>query len=246
MEHQRDSGGKWGRASPCPADPGPHGAPQRAPITSAGGREGTEGGHCPRLGSPARPGRPSHPGRPGERRQWEVTELSPSPGPGLPQPVAPHSPSPRAVRPPPAPRPGPVPPGCPACQAPPAARVDPRGPARPQPGQWDPGGRGHLGPLCHLWVLAHRGSLKSPARKKNKNKITTSQDRLGLRASREGGRKAMNLGTARGWGGAHRGPRSPAALTSRPGGPLSPGSPRLPFCPRSRSATGRKESELPS
>lgn len=35
-------------------------------------------------------------------------------------------------------------------------------------------------------------------------------------------------------------------LTSRPGGPLSPGSPRLPFWPRSRSDSGRNESELPS
>lgn len=51
-----------------------------------------------------------------------------------------------------------------------------------------------------------------------------------------GGSRAAYLGMA--W--------SLVPLTSRPGGPLSPGSPRLPFWPRSRSDSGRNESELPS
>lgn len=89
----------------------------------------------------------------------------PKPGSHVPLPTAPHSPSHQAAQPLPARQPGPAPLGCPACLAPPAALVVPPGPARPQPGLWDPGDQGHLGPLCHLWVLAHQGSLRNPAKK---------------------------------------------------------------------------------
>ena len=185
--------------------------------------------------------------------QWPSRGCPQAPGPGPPALalcLRTHSPSRRAAQPPPAPRHDPAPRGCPACQAPPAAQVAPRDPAHPRHGPWGPGGRGHPGLLCHLWDLARQGSLRSPA---NHNAVLPEPAlRQGLPAlpehpGAEPAARPLQPACAVGSGAAVLGTASsPALLTSRPGGPLSPGSPRLPFWPRSRSDTGRNESELPS
>lgn len=153
-------------------------APRGSPHHSSGGQRG-DTGTLSWFGLTCSPRSPFSPRSPWGKEAVGGHGAVPKHGGQVPQPAPPHSPSRRAARPPPAPRPGPAPPGCPACQAPPAARAAPRGPARPQPGLQGPGGRGRLGPLCHLWVLAHRGSLRSPARKKN-TQGCQSQDRVRL------------------------------------------------------------------
>lgn len=147
------------RASDCP---------QRAlhPFNRGTRQEGMEG-TMSHPSSPAHLGPPSHLGHPVKTPRWLSQGYPQAPGPGPPD-FTSHlhtdSPSRRTSRIPPAPQPGLAPQECLACQAPLAAQAGPRDPAHPRPGPWGPGDRGYLGPPCHLWVLAHQGSLRSPAK----------------------------------------------------------------------------------
>lgn len=145
--------------------------PHREPCIPSRGAQHRRGWRapCPCPSSPAHLGRPSHLGRPVQTPWWLSRGYAQAPKPGPPDftwHLHTHSPSRRTSRIPPAPQPGPAPQECLACQAPLVAQAALQDPAHPRPGPWGPGGRGYLGPPCHLWVLAHQGSLRSPAKYK--------------------------------------------------------------------------------